>query len=158
MDKKTFINELTINLKHLTNEIKAEEIAKYNELDTNKLDPIEEANKIYKNHGLNITVTKKTSFINSMTILVDILKSNDKKKISNVLLFFLYLIFILIIIKIPFIYVRDITSSIFNNFLSNELAYSIWYLLFEILYAITTIITLINLIKNKANQIEKITN
>ena len=32
MDKETFINELTINLKHLTNEIKAEEIAKYNEL------------------------------------------------------------------------------------------------------------------------------
>lgn len=154
MTKETFLKELEKNLKYLSNETKTIELAKYESLANYDLDPITEANNIYQRLGLAIKINKKTKFLDSVGTIINELQSKDKKHITNILLFFLYLLFLLIILKIPFIYVRDITSSIFNNIFSDDTAYMLWSLLFELLYAITTIIVFIRLINKKANELE----
>lgn len=152
MNKEEFLKALTKNLKYLNSSIKDAEIEKFqNMTDYSDLDPIEEANKIYKRNGLNIKVTK--SFLNSLSTIIDVFSSNDSKNIGQLLLFFLYLFFLIIVIKIPFIYVRDMISTIFGIF-QNDNANIIWNLTIEALYAITTIIVFIRLIKNKAYDIE----
>ena len=61
---------------------------------------------------------------------------------------------LIILIKIPFIYIRDTISSIFSVLVSNDILYTIWSLTFELLYAITAILIFIRLIKNKAKDYE----
>lgn len=152
MNKEEFLKSLTKNLKYLNPGLKDAEIEKFqNMTDYNDLDPIEEANKIYERNGINIKVTK--SFLNSLSTIIEVFSSNDSKNIGQLLLFFLYLFFLIIIIKIPFIYVRDMISTIFGIF-QNDNANVIWNLTIEALYAITTIIVFIRLIKNKAYNIE----
>lgn len=152
MNKEEFLKSLTKNLKYLNPSLKDAEIEKFqNMTDYNDLDPIEEANKIYERNSINIKVTK--SFLNSLSTIIEVFSSNDSKNIGQLLLFFLYLFFLIIIIKIPFIYVRDMISTIFGIF-QNDNANVIWNLTIEALYAITTIIVFIRLIKNKAYNIE----
>lgn len=152
MNKEEFLKSLTKNLKYLNPSLKDAEIEKFqNMTDYNDLDPIEEANKIYERNGINIKVTK--SFLNSLSTIIEVFSCNDSKNIGQLLLFFLYLFFLIIIIKIPFIYVRDMISTIFGIF-QNDNANVIWNLTIEALYAITTIIVFIRLIKNKAYNIE----
>lgn len=155
MTKETFLKELEKNLKDLTQEAKKEELEKYSNLDNYNLDPIVEANKIYQNRGIKKVVTTKIKFLEAFTILVQSFESNDKKKIGKALLFLLYLIFLIIIIKIPFIYARDMIANIFNGVFTNDTIYAIWYFAFEIAYAITAILIFIRLIKNKALELEK---
>lgn len=155
MNKETFLKALEKNLKYLNNELKRAELAKYEDLNSYDIDPVVEANNIYERLGLSIKVSKKTNFFDSVAVIINELQSKNQKSISNILLFFLYLLFLLIAIKIPFIYVRDIISNIFNTIFSNDTAYMLWNLLFELLYAITTIIVFIKLINNKAKELEK---
>ncbi len=156
MDKNTFLKELNKNLKYLNKENKEEELNKYKNLESIEgLDPIAEANKIYQEKGINITINPKTNFFNSISIIIDEMKSKDQKRVSNIVLFFIYLFLILIFLKVPFIYVRDVISNIFGTLFSNDTIYTIWGLTFELLYAITTIIVLIKIINDKANKIEK---
>lgn len=155
MNKETFLKALEKNLKYLNNELKKAELAKYEDLNSYDIDPVVEANNIYERLGLSIKVSKKTNFFDSVAVIINELQSKNQKSISNILLFFLYLLFLLIAIKIPFIYVRDIISNIFNTIFSNDTAYILWNLLFELLYAITTIIVFIRLINNKAKELEK---
>lgn len=151
MNKEQFLKELNKKLKYLATKTRKEELQKYQDLANYDLNPVNEANKIYQEHGLNITVKENGSFLNSISIIIDTFNSKNSKAIKDLILFFLYLIFLLIIIKIPFIYVRDIISSFFPN----EKFRQIWYLSIELLYAIATIITFIKLIKNKASDLEK---
>ncbi len=155
MNKEQFLKELNKNLNHLSKKARKEELKEYENLSSYDLDPITEANKIYNKRGIVYTVKENISLFNAASILTNKLQSQDKESIKNILLFFLYLIFLLIIIKIPFIYVRDIISNMFSNFLQTENLYSIWYLIFELLYAITTILIFIRLIKNKALDIKE---
>jgi len=155
VSKETFLKELEKNLKYLTSEAKLEELEKYKNKNISNLDPIEEANKIYTNRGINKKVTKQIKFLDAATIIVNVLKNNDKKKTGSVLLFFLYIILLVILIKVPFIYVRDMIANLLNGIFRNDTAYAIWYFIFEIAYAITAILIFIKLIKNKANELEK---
>lgn len=156
MNKETFFKELKKHLKYLTIDALNEELKNYDNLSTyNDLDPIEEANKIYKKRGINKTISNKIRFLDSISILIEQFRSKDKKRITNVLLFFVYLFFLLILIKIPFIYVRDMIANIFNNIFINDNIYNIFALIIELLYAITTIIVFIKLIKNKSLEFEK---
>ena len=97
----------------------------------------------------------KISLFNSVNIIINKLRIKDKAITKNILLFFLYLLFLLILIKIPFIYLRDTIGSYFELVLIDNKSLIIWNLIFEILYAITTIIIFIKLIKKKAQELEK---
>ena len=156
MNKEEFLKELSNYLKKLTDEAREEELKKYANLKNYNLNPLEEANKIYASRGIKYEINKNISFYNAVETFINTMRSKDPKKIQNLIFFFIYLFLLLIFIKIPFIYVRDIISSLLNPiFASNPNLDLIWGVIIEILYAITTIILFIKLIKNKALEYEK---
>jgi len=156
MTKEEFLKNLEHNLKYLTPEAREEELNNYRNLNNyNDLNPINIANEIYQKRGIKVTISEKIKFLDAVNILIKYLQSKDKDKIKNILLFFLYMFFLVIIIKIPFIYVRDIITSIFNDIFKNDNIYTIWALTFEIIYAITSILIFIKMIKNKSQELEK---
>lgn len=154
MDKEKFLKELKYQLRYLNKETIEEEIKNYENLSDYNLKPEEEANKIYQKRGLNVKVTKKTSLFDAVSIIIDAIKCKDKKIITDLILFFVYIFILIILIKIPFIYIRDTISSIFSVLVSNDILYTIWSLTFELLYAITAILIFIRLIKNKSKDYE----
>ena len=154
MDKEKFLKELKYQLRYLNKETIEEELKNYENLSDYNLKPEEEANKIYQKRGLNVKVTKKTSLFDAVSIIIDAIKCKDKKIITDLILFFVYIFILIILIKIPFIYIRDTISSIFSVLVSNDILYTIWSLTFELLYAITAILIFIRLIKNKAKDYE----
>ena len=156
MNKEQFLKELKYQLRYLNKESQEEELKNYENLQDYNLKTEDIANSIYQKRGLNIKVSKKTSFLDSVSIIIDEIKSKDKKIIIDLLLFFLYLFILIILIKIPFIYVRDIVSSIFSVIGSNDIFYTIWNLSFELLYALTAIFIFIKMIKSKAKDYENI--
>lgn len=156
MTKEQFLKELEHNLKYLTKKVRIEELNNYQNITNyNDLNPIIIANEIYQKRGMKITIYDKIKFLDAVNILISNLQSKDKDKLKNVLLFFLYMFILVILIKIPFIYVRDIISNIFNDIFKNDNIYTIWALSFELIYAITAIIIFIKMIKNKALKLEK---
>ena len=154
MDKDKFLKELKYQLRYLNKESQEEEIKNYENRKDYNLKPEEEANKIYQKRGLNIKVTKKTSFLDSVSIIIDAAKEKNKKVLIDLLLFFLYVFILVILIKIPFIYIRDTISTMFSIVISTEILYTIWNLSFELLYAITAILIFIKFIKTKAKDYE----
>ena len=154
MNKEKFLKELKYQLRYLNKETKQEELKKYENLEEYNLKPEEEANKIYQNRGLNIKVTKKTSFLDSVSTIINAIKSKNKKFRTDILLFFIYMFILIILIKIPFIYIRDTISTIFSVLVTNDLLYTIWNLSFELLYALTAILIFIKMFKNKAKDYE----
>ena len=150
MDKEKFLKELKYQLRYLNKETIDEELKNYENLPDYNLKPEDEANKIYQKRGLNVKVTKKTSLFDAISKIIDAIKSKNKKIITDLVLFFVYIFILIILIKIPFIYIRDTISSIFSVLVNNDILYTIWSLAFELLYAITAILIFIHLIKNKA--------
>ena len=154
MDKEKFLKELKYQLRYLNNKAREEELKNYENLQDYNLKPEEEANKIYQKRGLNIKVTKKTSFLDAVSTIIDIIKTKNKKSVLDIVLFFIYMFILIILIKIPFIYVRDIISTIFGVLITNNILGTIWNLAFELLYALTAILIFIKMIKNKAKDYE----
>ena len=154
MDKEKFLEELKYQLRYLNNKAKEEELKNYENLQDYNLKPEEEANRIYQKRGLNIKVTKKTSFLDAVSTIIDIIKTKNKKSVLDIVLFFIYMFILIILIKIPFIYVRDIISTIFGVVITNNILGTIWNLAFELLYALTAILIFIKMIKNKAKDYE----
>ena len=154
MNKEQFLKELKYQLRYLNKETIDEELKNYENLPDYNLKPEDEANKIYQKRGLNVKVTKKTSLFDAISKIIDAIKSKNKKIITDLVLFFVYIFILIILIKIPFIYIRDTISSIFSVLVNNDILYTIWSLAFELLYAITAILIFIHLIKNKAKDYE----
>ena len=154
MDKDKFLKELKYQLRYLNKKSQEEEIKNYENREDYNLKPEEEANKIYQKRGLNIKVTKKTSFLDSVSIIINAAREKNKKVLIDLLLFFLYVFILVILIKIPFIYIRDTISTMFSIVISTEILYTIWNLSFELLYAITAILIFIKFIKTKAKDYE----
>lgn len=155
MQKEEFLKKLDKNLNKLSKKAKNEELAKYENLADYNLEPQKEAKKIYEARG--ISTENQLKFLEALNIIIKKLKNKDQKTILNIFLFFLYLLVMIIIIKIPFIYTRDMILGLFNNLFQKDIIYILWNLLFEALYAITAILILIRLIKKKALQLEETT-
>lgn len=155
MNEKTFIKTLNKYLYRLNKKTREEELNKFRNLDNYDLDPIAIANSIYEERGINFKINNNIKLFDAAYIIIDKLKSKDKEVLKNILLFFLYLVILLIVIKIPFIYVRDMISTLFYSSFVNDNAYTIWALIIEFSYAATTIYIFIKLIKKKALEIEK---
>ena len=148
MTEEKYKKELKKYLNYLPKDKVYEELNKYN--DFKDLDPVLEANKIYAKYNLKHRITKNMSLKHAIEIIIDKAKTQDKEILKNLIKFFLYLLVLLIVIKIPFIYVRDMLSTMISALSSTENIYTIWGLSFEIMYAITTILIFIKLIKTKA--------
>lgn len=125
MDKEKFLKELKYQLRYLNKETIDEELKNYENLPDYNLKPEDEANKIYQKRGLNVKVTKKTSLFDAISKIIDAIKSKNKKIITDLVLFFVYIFILIILIKIPFIYIRDTISSIFSVLVNNDILYTI---------------------------------
>ncbi len=153
MNKEIFLKQLKKNLKYLTRRERNEQLVYYDNLDNYDLDPLEEANKIYEKLGLK-TKLFNISLKDAISNIIKALRSKDKDLIGSVIFFFLYLLLLIILIKIPFIYIRDIPVSIFTEFFMNDNNYYLYVFILDIIYAITTILIFIRLIKKKGEQLQ----
>ena len=79
-------------------------------------------------------------FYNELVDLSTIIKKSDGKKRGKIILDLLLLIFITCILKIPFIFVRDLGDRLIETILNSNInALAIWGLVIEIIYVVVAL-------------------
>lgn len=152
MDKEKFLKELKYQLRFLSKAALEEELKNYDNAESYTLKAEDIANSVYQKRGLNIKVKKKNSFFDSVAVIIEAFK--DKQNLKGLIFFFLYTFLLIILIKVPYIYIRDVISSIVSALATNETLFTIWDLTIEIIYALTAILIFIKFIKIKALEFE----
>ena len=170
MNKEEFITLLEDKLYYLVDNVKKEEISKYEQVIDNYINmgKSEEnsvasfgnvadlVKAIYLSHGrdykklFNSKLTTKGikgSFKNFYALVT----GNDKKKARNALLSFLYIILLIILLKIVFIFIRDMGSQMFSDLFSNKTISKIYDLSFEVLYVLIAIVVFFKMFTKKFN-------
>ncbi len=154
MEDKRII-KLRGKLKYLeASEIEKEIKANRDKLKTDKeIDKI--AKEIYHKRGINYQKINNNIFNNFMYEIkqfVNIYKEKNKK-IRRLMIFdLIYMIVLLILIKVPFILVKDISYEYIALLISNNIISKIWDLIFLIIYTITIICIFIVLMNNFNNK------
>lgn len=156
MNRNTFLKSLRKNLSFLEKEELEKEVLYY----INKIDSSKESDEeiiksfgsmerivkeVSKKHGLNYkTIGKKENwfktFYNDLVDLSTILKNSDGKKRTKILLDLLLLVVITCVLKIPFIFVRDLGDRLVEIILNNNITIlAVWGFVIEILYVIVAL-------------------
>lgn len=170
MNKEEFITLLEDKLYYLVDNVKKEEISKYEQVIDNyinmgqseenavasfgNVDDLVKA--IYLSHGLdykklfNSKLTTK-GIKGSFKSFYTLVTGNDKKKARNALLTFLYIILLIILLKIVFIFIRDMGSQMFTDLFSNKTISKIYDLSFEVLYVLIAIVVFFKMFTKKFN-------
>lgn len=156
MNRNQFLKSLRKHLSFLEKEELEREVLQYiNKIDGSK-EKDEEVIKSFgsledivkevaKKHGLNYkTIKVKNSwfkrFYSELIDLSTILKNSNGKKRGKILLDILVLIVVTCVLKIPFIFVRDLGDRFTENlFSSNMTILAIWGLLIELVYIIVAL-------------------
>ena len=157
MSRKEFLRLLRKHLSFLTKEELEKEVLYYiNKIDSTKLadteviasfgtmeDILEE---VCKRHGLNSKEIQKKdqnwllSFYENLISLSTLLKNSDSKKRTRLMLDIVMLLFITCILKIPFLFIRDMGDKVIEVFLSSNITIlAIWGLGLEIVYVIVAL-------------------
>lgn len=157
MNRKEFLRKLRKELSFLDKKELEKEMLEYiNKIDSsnssdseviksfgNMEDIIKDVCKKYKLDYKQIKKEKQGWFKNFYNDLIDlstILKNSDGKKRSKILLDLLFLIVVTCVLKIPFIFLRDLgdrlTEVIWN---SNVTILAIWGLVIELIYVVTAL-------------------
>lgn len=156
MNRNEFLRNLRKHLSFLEKEELEREVLFFiNKIDTAKesdeeviktfgsMDSI--VKEVAKKHGLNYkTIKKKESwfkkFYNELVDLSTILKNSDGKKRGKIILDVLLLIIITCVLKIPFIFVRDMGDRFIETVLeSNMNVLALWGLFIEIVYVVAAL-------------------
>ncbi len=154
MNRKEFLKSLRKELAFLEKEELEKEVLYYiNKIDSTKesdfeiiktFGTMEDITKeVCKRHGLNyktIKEEKQNWFKNFYTNLIElstILKNSDGKKRSKIILDILLLIVVTCVLKIPFIFIRDLGDRAIETILeSNITILALWGLMIEIVYVV----------------------
>ena len=170
MNKKEFTNQLEDKLCFLVEYARLEEIHKYENVVDNyinmgqteenavaSLGNIDDlVTAIYLSHGLDYkklftnkltSKSLKSSFKNFYFLIT----GNDKRKAKNAIFYFLYLILFIILLKIVFIFVRDMGSQIFSDLINDKTFSKIYYVSFEVFYVFVAIIVFFKMFSKKFN-------
>lgn len=170
MNKKAFLDFMNEKLYYLVDNIRNDEINKYESVIDNYVkmgqseenavssfgDPDDLVKAIYLSHGLDYkkifsnkasTGGIKGSFKNFYSIVT----GNDKKKARNAILSFLYIILLIILLKVVFIFIRDMGSQVFSDLISGKMFSKIYDITFEVLYVIVAIIVFFKMFAKKFN-------
>ena len=100
---------------------------------------------VCKKHGINYKTVKVNDnwfkrFYNELVDLSTILKNSDGKKRGKILLDVLLLIVITCVLKIPFIFVRDLGDQFVGTVLQNDMTIlAIWGLIIEFVYIVVAL-------------------
>lgn len=170
MNKRAFLDFLSSKLYFLVDNIRDEEISKYESVIDNYTnmgqseenavasfgDPVDLVKAIYLSHGLDYKklFDNKISgkgIKNAFKNFYSILTGNDKKKVKNALFNFLYIILLVILLKIVFIFIRDMGSQFFSDMFSSKTFSKIYDISFEVLYILVAIIVFFKMFTKKFN-------
>ena len=170
MNKKEFIGFLDGKLYYLVENARNQEISKYTEVIDNYVnmgqteenaiasfgDPNDLVKAIYLSHGLDYKklLSNKLSgkgIKNSFKNFYAIVTGSDKKKAKSAILSFLYIILLIILLKILFIFVRDLGLQVFNDIFSGKVFSKIYDISFEVLYIIVALIVFFKMFAKKFN-------
>lgn len=171
MDKKGFVDFLEKKLCYLVDNVRKEEINKYESVIDNYVnmgqseenainsfgDPNDLVKAIYLSHGLDY---KKlfTSNISGKGIkqafkgFYSDISGGNKTKMKSAILYFLYIILLIVLLKIVFIFVRDLGGQFFTDLFENKTFYKIYDISFEILYILVATLVFFKLFTKKFNQ------
>ena len=171
MNKDAFVKYLSDKLYYLVDNEKEKEIYSYvsvidnsvamgqNEEDAvasfGSVDDLVTA--IYLSHGLDYKkiysgkVSGK-SIISSFKNFFNEITHKDRKVAFNAILYFIYIVFLIILLNIVFIFVRDIGLQVFSDITKYRIAEKIYSVSFNVLYAITAIILFIKLFTKRFNK------
>lgn len=170
MNKKEFTDLLEEKLYYLVDNIKKDEISKYEQVIDNyvnmgqseenavasfgNVDDLVKA--IYLSHGLDYKklFSSKLStkgIKGSFKSFYASITGNDKKKARNALINFLYIILLIILLKIVFIFIRDMGSQMFSDLISNKTISKIYDVTFEVLYVLVAIGVFFKMFTKKFN-------
>lgn len=155
MNKEQFLEELEKHLDILTTEAKEEELKKYQTmiLSGEQIDIEKIVKEIYLRRGINPEkVLKKDKFIYSkfeelfkiIHNVVEKMSENNLEENVKIILDLLVLIFLICLIKIPFILVRNLGDSLLEVINVPPLL-TVWGLIIDIVYIIVAFIVFINI-------------
>ncbi len=106
------------------------------------------ANSIYTKRGIDYKKIKSNNLIDVINETADVFKNKDKKTKRNMYINIIYIILLLILMKIPFDFVRDLGYDYLKVLLTKTIYYNLWYILFLLLYTVTMVCTFIVLLRN----------
>ena len=168
MNKKEFVDYLNTKLIYLVDSEKNKEIDKYVSVIDNYIkmgqtetdavasfgDPNDLVTAIYLSHGLDYKKlytggTSFKGFKGALKRFFNIISGQDKKEAKNAILYVLYLILLVILLKIGFILVRDTLSTMIEDLLGNGIINKIYYLSFEIIYVLCAILVFVKMFTKK---------
>lgn len=153
MKRSEFLKSLRKELSFLEKKELEEEMLYYiNKIDNSKLADKEViasfgkmediVKKVSKKHGVNYETIKEDkslfkSFYRDLLDLSTILRESDNKKKGKILSDIFLLIVVTCLLKIPFIFVRDLGDETINGLLNNNAVFLvIWGLFIELFYAL----------------------
>ncbi len=156
MNRDTFIKSLRKHLSFLEKEALEKEVLSYiNKIDGSKLSDAEViesfgkmddiVKEVCKKHGLNPKTVRVHDhwfkrFYNELVDLSTVLKNSDGKKRGKILLDVFLLIVITCVLKIPFIFIRDLGDQFVGTVLSNNVTIlAIWGLVIEVVYIVVAL-------------------
>lgn len=173
MNRKEFLKKLRKELSFLEKKELEKEMLEYiNKIDSSNSSDIEVIKgfgsmediikEVCKKHKLNYKQIKEEkqgwfkNFYNDLIDLSTILKNSDGKKRSKILLDILLLIVVTCVLKIPFIFLRDLGDRLIEAILkSNVTILAIWGLIIEIIYVIVALTFFIKTFKKWFSNLEK---
>jgi len=167
MNKEEFIKYLDAKLSFLVDEERKKEIDKYSSVIDNYIsmgqsevdaigtfgNPDDLVMAIYLSRGLNYKKLFGRNIVeNSMKSAIKNfgkrVTGEDKKDARNSIIYLVYLVIFVILLKIAFIFVRDMGETLFLNAF-NGISYKVYGIIFEILYIVSAVILFIHLFKKR---------
>ena len=153
--KEANIKRLEEELKYLVKEERVKEINNYDLVLANDNPDIKKiAKEIYLRRGLDYDKLHKGFFNNLMDTITEfgtLFKSKKSDVKGKMIRDIIIMVLLLVLLKIPFDFVRDIGFDYIDVLTTNNTFYTIWNLAFLILYTIVFICTFIVLIRNFNN-------
>ena len=158
MKREEFSNFLNKKLVYLVDSEKEKEINKYiSVIDNYKNmgqteeeaiatfgDPDDLVRAIYLSHGLDYgklfgATSTKGNFRTALKNFTNNILGTDKSKAGKSLLYVLYLVVLVILLKVVFIFIRDNAEGIFTSISTSNTFLKVYYIIFEVLYFTTGI-------------------
>ena len=174
MKRVEFLKKLRKRLSFLSKVELEQEVLHYiNEIDKSKKNDeeviknfgsIEDiVKKVCASHGIDYKrVAKKsffswfTSFYEAIQDFSSIFKNSDNRERIKLIGDLLLLILITCVLKIPFIFIRNLGDSLIETFFQSNISFlAIWGLIIEILYVFIALSFFINTLKKWVNNIEE---
>ena len=150
--KETNIKKLDNELRYILKEERAKEINNYDLVLANDNPDIKKiAKEIYLKRGIDYDKLNKGFFNNLIETITEfgtLFKSKKSDVKGKMIRDILIMVLLLVLLKIPFDFVRDLGFDYISVLTTNNTLYTIWNLVFLVLYTIVFICTLIVLMRN----------